>query len=85
MDKEIPLGSRQESEEKIYRFRAERVIWAESQEEAEALFADNSFDFAGEADCEQVCERHHLPILETEDDRCQRCVNADYGKNKSTN
>lgn len=41
---------------KKYKFTAERIIEAESEEEAIEIFASNSFDFATEAECEEVEE-----------------------------
>ena len=41
---------------KTFKFTAVRRIDAESEEEALEMFANGSWDFAAEADVEEVCE-----------------------------
>lgn len=39
-----------------YVFTAEKIIEADSEEEAKDIFAANSFDFAAEAECDELDE-----------------------------
>ncbi len=39
---------------KTFRFTATREIEAKNEEEARDIFVNNSFDFAAEAECEEV-------------------------------
>ena len=48
---------------KTYKFTADKIIEAKNEEEAKNLFADNSFDFAADAEIEQVCSKHFEPFV----------------------
>ena len=39
---------------KTYIFRSEQFVDAENEDGAREIFADNSFDFAANAECEEV-------------------------------
>ncbi len=47
---------------KMFRFTATRYIEAETLEEAQDIFADESFDFAAEADVEEVDPDTRKPL-----------------------
>jgi len=47
---------------RMFRFYADRIIEAESLEDAEEVFASNSFDFASEAEVEEIDPKTHQPL-----------------------
>ena len=47
---------------KMFRFYADCIIEAESLEEAEEIFTNNSFDFAQDAEVEEVDPKTHQPL-----------------------
>lgn len=41
-----------------YKFVADTIIEADSEEEAVEMFCNNSYDFASTAECYPVCDQH---------------------------
>ena len=60
---------------KRFKFYSETIIEAETEEEAKEKFADNSWDFAANAECEQI---EYIAYLKDSNDEWVDQTSIDY-------
>ena len=62
---------------KTYKFTSDQIVEANNEEEAKEIFADTSFDFASNAEVEQICATYFEPLLEVYGyERCKVDINC---------